>query len=123
MKTVGNHIICDAWGCPSEYLDDENLVRRAIEDAIEAGNATLINLSIHKFSPHGVTATATLAESHISIHTWPEHGYFAADAFFCGAGCPEKALDVIVNLLQPSQVDMRNIQRRFLSPQAESSRV
>ena len=67
MKQVGTHLVVDAWDAPEDLLNDPEGIRRAIIDAIEAGEATLIDLCVHQFSPHGVTATATLAESHIAI--------------------------------------------------------
>ncbi len=88
MTNLGVHLIIDAWNCPADLLNDVDAVRQALLEAAEAGGATLIDVCTHQFSPQGVTATATLAESHIAIHTWPEYGYFGADAFFCGGGDP-----------------------------------
>lgn len=113
MKQVGTHLVVDAWQAPQDLLNDPEGIRRALIDAIAAGEATLIDLCVHQFSPHGVTATATLAESHIAIHTWPEHGYFAADLFFCGCGKPEQAMKLLQTALQAKQVRMREIPRGF----------
>jgi len=96
MNTMGTHLIADAWQAPPELLNDPEHIKDLLKRAVRAGGATLINLCVHQFSPHGVTATATLAESHIAIHTWPEHGYFAVDLFFCGAGDPEAALRTVL---------------------------
>ena len=68
---------------------------------------------ISPLSPHGVTATATLAESHIAIHTWPEYGYFAADLFFCGKGKPKQAVKVLQTLLQAQKIEVREFDRGF----------
>jgi S-adenosylmethionine decarboxylase len=113
MKQVGTHLVVDAWEAPEDLLNDPEGIRRALMDAISAGEATLIDMCVHQFSPHGVTATATLAESHIAIHTWPEHGYFAADLFFCGRGKPEEAMKVLQTALQAKQVRFREIPRGF----------
>ena len=113
MKKVGTHLVVDAWQAPSALLNDPERIRSALLDAVFAGGATLLDLCVHQFSPHGVTATATLAESHIAIHTWPEYGYFAADLFFCGAGNPQKAAAVLQAALQAQQVEMREIDRGF----------
>jgi S-adenosylmethionine decarboxylase len=113
MKQVGTHLVVDAWEAPEDLLNDPEGIRRALIDAISAGEATLIDLCVHQFSPHGVTATATLAESHIAIHTWPEHGYFAADLFFCGRGKPEQAMKLLQAALQAKQVRLREIPRGF----------
>lgn len=113
MKQLGTHLVVDAWQCPGDLLNDPERIRRAILDAIAAGEATLIDICVHQFSPHGVTATATLAESHIAIHTWPEYGYFAADLFFCGRGNPRKAIEVLQHELQAQKVELTEFKRGF----------
>ena len=101
----------DAWKCPPEFLDDPEKIRQTLIDAVQIGHATLIDLCVHQFSPHGVTATATLAESHIAIHTWPEYGYFAADLFFCGDGDPHLAMDYITSSLQAGEIRIKKMTR------------
>lgn len=123
MKQVGTHLVVDAWQAPEDLLNDPEGIRRALIDAISAGEATLIDLCVHQFSPHGVTATATLAESHIAIHTWPEHGYFAADLFFCGRGKPEEAMKLLQRALQAKQVRMREIPRGFDKTSESNGRI
>lgn len=113
MKKVGTHLVVDAWDAPAELLNNPEQIKQALIDAITAGKATLIDMCVHQFSPHGVTATATLAESHIAIHTWPEYGYFAADLFFCGAGQPKEAMKVLQTALEAKQATMREIDRGF----------
>jgi len=113
MKQLGTHLVIDAWHCPADLLNDPERIRTAILDAVTAGEATLIDFCVHQFSPHGVTATATLAESHIAIHTWPEYGYFAADLFFCGRGNPRKAAEHLETALQAGQVNRREFERGF----------
>ena len=111
MTSLGIHLIIDAWDCPPELLNDLEAVRQALLEAAEAGGVTLIDLCTHQFSPQGVTATATLAESHIAIHTWPEYGYFAADAFFCGGGDPYAALESLRSNLQAGQMRTTEVKR------------
>ena len=111
MKPLGIHLIVDAWECPADLLNDPGAVSGAIRAAAEAGGAKLIDLCTHQFSPHGITATATLAESHIAIHTWPEHGYFAADLFLCGAGDPYRALDALRHALQVGELLTTELKR------------
>ena len=113
MKQLGTHLVVDAWQSPAELLNDPERIRRSLMNAISAGGATLIDLCVHQFSPHGVTATATLAESHIAIHTWPELGYFAADLFFCGHGNPHKAIEILETALQAKQIKLTEIKRGF----------
>ena len=118
-KHVGKHLILDAWRVSSDLLNDPERVQDALEKAVESCGATLVNLSVHQFSPYGVTATATLAESHIAIHTWPEHGYFGADLFFCGAGAPERAVETLIELFEPKEVKVRRL-NRGIRPALES---
>lgn len=110
---VGIHLVVDAWKAPAKLLNDPDLIRDALTEAIRAGGATLIDMCVHQFSPHGVTATATLAESHVALHTWPEHGYFAADLFFCGKGNPYRAMESLKQALQAKQVKVAEIKRGF----------
>ena len=119
MRKVGTHLVVEAWQAPEEILNDPEQIRSALVEAVSAGGATLLNLCVHQFNPHGVTATATLSESHIAIHTWPEHGYFAADLFFCGKGDPHKAMQVLQRILGAKQVMIQEIDRGF--PTTESS--
>jgi S-adenosylmethionine decarboxylase len=113
MNKVGTHIVVDAWQSPADLLNDPERIRRALLEAVEAGEATLIDMCVHQFSPHGVTATVTLAESHIAIHTWPEYGYFAADLFFCGRGKPEEAMRILRIALQAKEFKSQQIDRGF----------
>ena len=108
---MGTHLVVDAWQAPAKLLNDPEIIRTALIEAINVGQATLIDLCVHQFSPHGVTATATLAESHIAIHTWPEHGYFAADLFFCGAGKPKLAMKILQTRLQAKQIRLKELDR------------
>ena len=113
MKQMGTHLVIDAWQAPAELLNDPQAIEAALIEAITVGKATLIDLCVHKFSPHGVTATATLAESHIAIHTWPEHGYFAADLFFCGAGKPQMAAQLLKTALKAKKIKIQELKRGF----------
>ena len=114
MKKMGTHLVVDAWQAPAELLNDPEAIRKTLIEAIVAGKATPIDLCVHQFSPYGVTATATLAESHIAIHTWPEHGYFAADLFFCGVGRPEQAMKILQTALKARQVRIQELKRGFI---------
>jgi S-adenosylmethionine decarboxylase len=98
--TVGKHCILELYDCDCAKLDDESLLRSAISNAALRAGATLLQLISHRFEPHGVTGLALLAESHISIHTWPESGYAAVDVFTCGDHTmPERACRVLAEEL------------------------
>ncbi len=78
------HILFTLKGCPLYKLDDESDIRNCLVNAAVMSQATLLDITSHKFSPLGVTAVALLAESHISIHTWPEKNMAVCDVFTCG---------------------------------------
>ena len=78
------HILFTLKGCNVELMEDENYMRKMLYNAAKECNSTLLNLSVYKFEPQGFTGIAMLAESHISIHTWPENGMAVCDVFTCG---------------------------------------
>jgi len=93
VEFAGTHLLIDLWDCRN--LDDLSLVERVLREAVGACGATLLNLFLHHFGEEqGVSGVAVLAESHISIHTWPERGYAAIDIFMCGRCDPHAAIPV-----------------------------
>tara|TARA_B100002019_G_C21186493_1_gene556505 strand:- start:83 stop:418 length:336 start_codon:yes stop_codon:yes gene_type:complete len=78
------HILFTLKGCPYGLLDDEAHIRNVLANGATLSESTLLGIQSHKFQPQGVTAVALLAESHISIHTWPENGMAVCDVFTCG---------------------------------------
>ena len=112
MKHLGKHLILELWGCESKALDDQEGIENMLVNAVDSCGATLICVKTHKFSPQGVTGVAVLAESHISIHTWPELGYAAMDIFTCGEHVnPEDALSTIRAFLKPDNFEVIDIKR------------
>jgi len=81
---LGKHLIIEFFECSNEILDNLKFLEEKIPIAAEKAGATVIKSLFHKFSPYGVTGVVVLAESHLSIHTWPEYGYAAVDVFTCG---------------------------------------
>ena len=117
---IGSHCILELHGCPYDILNDEALMRDAITKASEKSLSTLLHLSSHSFEPQGVTAVGLLAESHISIHTWPELGYAACDIFTCGESAePTRACDFLATFLQASSQSLRILTRGRRLPQSE----
>lgn len=116
---VGIHCILELYDCPSSLLDDVTFVRQAMCEAAQKAGSTLLHEVCHRFEPQGVTAIALLAESHISIHTWPELGYAAVDVFTCGdTANPQQACHYLVSVLQASDHCLSTIYRN--SPDVES---
>ena len=109
---VGKHCILELYDCDPSKLDDETFLRHTITTAAQRAGATLLNLITHRFEPQGVTGLALLAESHISIHTWPENGYAAVDVFTCGDHTmPEKACEVLCEELEAGRHALRSFLR------------
>ena len=112
MDALGTHLIIELSGCDPRILGDVERIRGALVMAAAEAGATIVGQSFHKFSPGGVTGIVALSESHLSIHTWPEHGYAAADIFTCGAALqPRKAADVLVERLRSSCPEIREVAR------------
>jgi len=84
MKVLGKHTIVEFYDCNPKQLADLALLERALAVAAESTGASVIKSTFHEFSPHGVTGVVIIAESHLSIHTWPEYNYAAVDIFTCG---------------------------------------
>lgn len=100
---LGQHTICEFWGASN--LDAPDLTEAAFRRAVEAGKATLVELVVHQFAPQGVSAVAVIAESHLSIHTWPELGYAAIDYFTCGDHVDVDAIfDVLKQTYEPERI-------------------
>ncbi len=106
------HLLLELYGCDSEKLDDESFLRCTLNRASKLASATVLNLISNKFEPQGVTAIALLAESHISIHTWPESNYSAVDIFTCGKNMlPELASQYLIEALKAEEHALRVIER------------
>ena len=114
VKFAGTHLLLDLWGASN--LIDPELIDRALRDAAEAANATILHSHFHHFGPDGgVSGVLVLAESHISIHTWPERDFAAIDIFMCGACNPYHSLPVLKGMFEPKTITLSE-QRRGLIP-------
>lgn len=102
---AGTHLIFDFWN--ATRLDDLMLMEQAMRDAVAAAGATLLHIHLHHFTPNGgISGVAVLAESHISVHTWPERGFAAFDVFMCGEAEPERAIPVLKAAFSPNQINI-----------------
>jgi len=110
MRFAGTHLIVDLW--QASNLDDIDAVDAALRKAADAAGATLLNIDLHSFTPNGgITGVAVLAESHISIHTWPEHAYAAVDVFMCGDAQPHKAVEMLKHAFLPGMLTISEHRR------------
>ena len=120
LSHQSKHLLLELYRCDSEKLNDESFLRCILNRAAKLANATVLNLISNKFEPQGVTAIALLAESHISIHTWPESNYSAVDIFTCGQNMmPEHASQYLTEVLKAEEHFLRVIER---NPPAEVSK-
>ena len=112
LSHQSKHLLLELYGCDYEKLNDESFLRCTLNRAAKLANATVLNLISNKFEPQGVTAIALLAESHISIHTWPESKYSAVDIFTCGQNMlPELASQYLLEALKVEEHSLRIIER------------
>lgn len=84
MKRLGQHILAEFSDCDRDLLNDLTSIESILTEAARQARATIVDKVFHKYNPHGLSGVVVIAESHISIHTWPEYGYAAADVFTCG---------------------------------------
>lgn len=105
VEFAGTHLLLDLWG--ASHLDDIERMEQAMRDIVTACGATLLHIHLHHFSPSGgVSGVAVLAESHISVHTWPERDYAAFDVFMCGDAQPENAMPILKRAFLPHRLEV-----------------
>jgi S-adenosylmethionine decarboxylase len=107
---AGKHLILDLWG--GRDLDSLELMEKTLRSCVKAAQATLLHIHLHHFSPNGgISGVAVLAESHISVHTWPEREFAAFDIFMCGVAHPAEAIPVINEAFKPASMEIHEILR------------
>jgi S-adenosylmethionine decarboxylase len=109
VRCAGVHLIIDLHG--AKRLNDIEHIEATLRRCVEAAKATLLHIHLHHFQPSGVSGVAVLAESHISIHTWPEMGYAALDVFMCGSADPDKCIPVLREAFSAERVGVDEILR------------
>lgn len=109
---LGRHVLVELHGCDRELLDNLEDIQGIMLEAAEHAGASVVAKSFHQFAPQGVSGTVTIAESHLAIHTWPEHGYAAVDVFTCGDVInPWDAQKYIRDALGAETYDVNEIKR------------
>lgn len=110
MEYSGTHLLIDLWG--AAHLDDVEYMEQVLRRCVTASFATLLHIHCHEFSSSGgISAVAVLAESHISVHTWPERQYAAFDVFMCGAAQPGNVVEVLNKAFRPQELKIKEILR------------
>jgi S-adenosylmethionine decarboxylase len=113
QRFAGTHLILDLW--EAKHLNDVTSIEAALREAAHCAKATVLHGHFHVFTPlGGVTGALLLAESHISIHTWPEHSFAAIDLFMC-AGCdPHDGIDVLKRWFEPRTISVKTLRRGII---------
>jgi S-adenosylmethionine decarboxylase len=109
VRCAGVHLIVDLH--QAQGLDDIDLIEATLRRCVDAARATLLHIHLHHFQPNGVSGVAVLAESHISIHTWPDAGYAALDVFMCGNASPDACIPVLREAFKAERVEVNEILR------------
>jgi S-adenosylmethionine decarboxylase len=109
VRCAGTHLIIDVYD--GKRLDDIDHIEEALRQCVAASGATLLHIHLHRFQPNGVSGIAVLAESHISIHTWPDAGYAALDVFMCGSANPDACVPVLREAFKAKRVAVSELLR------------
>lgn len=112
VPPAGRHVLAELTGCPPDVLNDAVGLESCFRECAEKGGATLVSSHFHHFSPQGVSGVVVIAESHVTVHTWPEHGYAAVDVFTCGRPeVAEAVMELIVTALRAKTVHRTSFER------------
>lgn len=115
MYALGRHLLLELQNCNKEVLDDLDFIKDCLNEAAIGCGATVVGESFYHFPPHGVSGVVNIAESHISIHTWPEYKYAAVDVFTCGDSVePEKAAKLIAERLGSESQSLIELRRGIM---------
>lgn len=120
MKILGRHLIVEYTGCNKKVLDNVRQLEKHMHGAVLSAGATIVRSVFHRYAPQGVSGVVVIAESHISIHTWPEYGYAAVDFFTCGETVdPHKAQEYMKLKLAASDAHVSELKRGIPSDSDE----
>jgi S-adenosylmethionine decarboxylase len=111
MKTMGRHLLAEFYDCDAEVIDDLDAVRDKLCAAADAVGATIVAKTFHRYAPQGVSGVVLIAESHMSVHTWPECGYVAVDIYTCGGLDPRPGFRALEKSLGAASAHMHEIVR------------
>ena len=111
METMGRHVIAELWQCDFDKLNDMEYIEKTFVDAALKSGAEIREVAFHKFAPQGVSGVVIISESHLTIHSFPEHGYASVDVYTCGDLDPKIAADYIAHALDSKQSELTEIPR------------
>ena len=117
MHALGTHLLVDLRDCSTEAIKDLEYVKDSLVKAAKEASATIVDVSFHEFNPFGISGMVVIAESHLSIHTWPEYGYAAVDIFTCGDLIkPEIAASYLIERFRSQNPSVVEMKRGIISP-------
>ncbi len=120
MRILGRHLIVEYSDCDKSRLDDVRLLEESMKEAVRRSGATIVRSVFHRYNPQGVSGVVVIAESHMSIHTWPEYGYAAVDFFTCGGTVdPYLAHEYLSNALGSAKAVVKELKRGIPSERDE----
>ena len=123
MKSLGKSWLIELFDCDSEIINDMDEMENILLESVKISGATIIKSVFHKFNPHGVSGVVVIAESHFSVHTWPEYAYCAVDIFTCGDDInAEKAAKFLSEKLYAKTISVIDIKRGILNLPVEKVR-
>lgn len=112
MHSLGRHLLLELHGCSPEILNSLETVKTTLVEAAKRAEATIVDVVFHEFNPFGISGVVVIAESHLSIHTWPEYRYAAVDIFSCGETLkPEEAAAYLVEQFGASHASCVEVKR------------
>jgi S-adenosylmethionine decarboxylase len=111
MNTLGRHVLAELYGCDDRLLDDLEAVSEHMRGAADAVGATVVGAAFHRYAPQGVSGVLLIAESHLSVHTWPEAAYVAIDLFTCGGLDPRRGVRHLAQAFGATSVRMHEVVR------------
>ncbi|MFD0047727.1 adenosylmethionine decarboxylase [Actinomycetes bacterium NPDC127524] len=123
METMGRHVISELWGCDFEKLNDMNYIEQVFVDAALKSGAEVREVAFHKFAPQGVSGVVIISESHLTIHSFPEHGYASIDVYTCGDLNPHIAADYIAEALNAQTRENIELPRGMGPVQVKNTKV
>lgn len=123
METMGRHVISELWGCDVEVLNNMERIERIFVDAALKSGAEIREVAFHKFAPQGVSGVVIISESHLTIHSFPEHGYASIDVYTCGDLDPNVAADYIAEAIDAQTRETIELPRGMGPVQLQQSKA
>ncbi len=123
MKILGRHLLVELYDCDTKVISDVRTIENIMVGAAHAAKATIVDVVFHNFNPNGISGVIVIAESHLTIHSWPEHNYASVDIYTCGSTInPWKAFDYLVKHFKAKNVTASEFKRGMLRKPKRRSR-